>query len=311
MPVLKDGKQHSVYNGRVVDKESEDAVFFDDTHEYFYKPTGEKGISVTQLISAYEQPFDSSFWASYKAMEALLDMETWLPLKRTLLARKKFDERIVEKLGVDRTEFENKKAEILKLYEDKKNKSCERGTAIHAIYEQALYKKDPSIKKYGFGGHLDVFEGEYSRKLCDGVYPEYMIAYRDDDICLVGQIDLLVIENGRIKVIDHKSNEKLEFKSYYNPITKSSIKMKPPLQHLDDISGQHYTIQLSLYAWMVQQIHPEYEVEKLTIHWIDHDNNEKFIDVPYLKDDVEHMIAHYKKQKKIQAELDRDKPFII
>ena len=50
-----------IYNGRVVDKESEDAVFFDDTHEYFYKPTGEKGISVTQLISAYEQPFDSSF----------------------------------------------------------------------------------------------------------------------------------------------------------------------------------------------------------------------------------------------------------
>lgn len=31
----------------------------------------------------------------------------------------------------------------------------------------------------------------------------------------------------------------------------------------------------------------------------------------YLKEDVEHMIAHYKKQKKIQAELDRDKPFII
>ena len=44
MPVLKDGKQHSVYNGRVVDKESEDAVFFDDTHEYFYKPTREKVI---------------------------------------------------------------------------------------------------------------------------------------------------------------------------------------------------------------------------------------------------------------------------
>lgn len=61
---------------------------------------------------------------------------------------------------------------------------------------------------------------------------------------------------------------------------------------------------------MVQQIHPEYEVKKLTLHWIDHDMNEKFIDVPYLKDDVERMIKHYKKTKKIQDELNRDKPFI-
>lgn len=57
---------------------------------------------------------------------------------------------------------------------------------------------------------------------------------------------------------------------------------------------------------MVQQIHPEYEVKRLCIHWIDHDDNEKFIDVPYLKDDVERLIKHYKKQKKIRAELDKD-----
>ena len=48
MPVLKDGKQHSVYNGRVVDKESEDAVFFDDTHEYFYK-LSERSLPLTAL----------------------------------------------------------------------------------------------------------------------------------------------------------------------------------------------------------------------------------------------------------------------
>lgn len=248
MPALNDGKQHSVYNGRTVDKESEDAVFFDDTHEYFYKSTGEKGISVTQLISAYEQPFDEMFWSSYKAAEALCDMETWIPLKKVLLARKKFDDRIIEKVGLNREEFETKRAEILQSYEDKRNEACKRGSEIHAIMENALYKKDPSIKKYGFGGHLEVFEGEYSRKLPDGVYPEYMIAYRDDDICLVGQIDLLIIENGEITIIDHKTNAKLEFKSFYNPTTKSSSKMKFPLNNIDDISGQHYTLQLGIYA---------------------------------------------------------------
>lgn len=306
MPKLKDGKEHSIYNGRVVDKESEDAVFFDDTHEYFYKPTGEKGISVTTLIGEYSQPFDENFWSAYKALEEVCDMQTWIPLKKVLLARKKFNEKILDKLDVNRKLFDEKRTAILQSYEDKRRISCERGTEIHSILEQALYKRDPSIKKYGFGDKLPVFEGEYSRKLPDGVYPEYMIAYRDDDICLVGQIDLLIIEDGTIQIQDHKSNAKLEFKSYYNSATKSSVKMKPPLQNIDDANGQHYTLQLSIYAWMVQQIHPEYEVKRLCIHWIDHDNNEKFIDVPYLKDDVERLIKHYKKQKKIRAELDKD-----
>ena len=61
---------------------------------------------------------------------------------------------------------------------------------------------------------------------------------------------------------------------------------------------------------MVQKIHPDYEVERLAIHWIDHNDNESFIECKYLKDD-EKVIAHYKKMKKIQEELDKDKPFII
>ena len=171
-----------------------------------------------------------------------------MPLKKVLLAKKKFDPKLLAKLEIDQNAFETKRDEILKSYEDKRKESCERGTKLHAIFENALYKKDPSIKKYGFGDKLPIFEGEYSRKLPDGVYPEYMIAYRDDDICLVGQIDLLIIEDGTIQVQDHKSNAKLEFKSYYNPTTKSSVKMKPPLQNIDDVNGQHYTLQLSIYA---------------------------------------------------------------
>ena len=32
MPALKNG-EHNLYNGRVVDKESEDVLYLDDTHE--------------------------------------------------------------------------------------------------------------------------------------------------------------------------------------------------------------------------------------------------------------------------------------
>ena len=60
MPRLEHGN-HSLYNGRIVDKENEEAVFFDDTHEYFEKNTGRKGVSVTTLIGLYEQPFNAEF----------------------------------------------------------------------------------------------------------------------------------------------------------------------------------------------------------------------------------------------------------
>ena len=62
---------------------------------------------------------------------------------------------------------------------------------------------------------------------------------------------------------------------------------------------------------MIQQQYPELNVKGLVIVQLKDDGSEVEYPCQYLKDDVEHMIAHYKKQKKIQAELDRDKPFIM
>ena len=203
MPALKNG-EHNLYNGRVVDKESEDVVYFDDTHEYIDKESGNKGISVTTLIHNYTNPFDADFWASYKALESLMDMDTWLILKKTLLSRKKFDSRYLTKFNIDEEEFLTKKAEILKSYDTTREESCKRGTEMHSILEQALYRKDPSISKYQFGGNLDVYEGNYSKELKDGVYPEYLVSYKFNDLIICGQIDLLIIENKEVTIIDHK-----------------------------------------------------------------------------------------------------------
>ena len=309
MPALKNG-EHNLYNGRVVDKESEDVVYFDDTHEYIDKESGNKGISVTTLIHNYTNPFDADFWASYKALESLMDMDTWLILKKTLLSRKKFDSRYLTKFNIDEEEFLTKKAEILKSYDTTREESCKRGTEIHSILEQALYRKDPSISKYQFGGNLDVYEGNYSKELKDGVYPEYLVSYKFNDLIICGQIDLLIIENGEIIVVDHKTNGKLEMKSYYDRNKKSNVMMKYPLNNVMDCNGMHYALQLSLYAWMIKQIKPEYEVKRLTLHWIDHDNNESYIDVPYMENEVRSMLRHYYKQLKIKKDLDKIKPVI-
>ena len=224
MPKLNDNVKHNTYKGRIIDKESKEIAYFDDTHEYIDKESGNKGISVTTLIHNYTNPFDADFWASYKALESLMDMDTWLILKKTLLSRKKFDSRYLTKFNIDEEEFLTKKAEILKSYDTT------------------------------------------SKELKDGVYPEYLVSYKFNDLIICGQIDLLVIEDGEILVVDHKTVGKLEMKSYYDRNKKSNVMMKYPLNNVMDCNGMHYALQLSLYAWMIKQIKPEYEVKRLTLH---------------------------------------------
>lgn len=310
MPRLDESVNY--YNGRLIDKETDSIVYFDDTHEYRAKEDDLQGVSVTTMIHAYTTPFDATFWSSYKALEALLEPEIFGILKPKLLQTKRFNKSILTKLDIDLDLFNSKKQEILDSYDKKRIASCEYGTKIHAQIENALYGRDPNtLKKFGVGGKMPVYKGKYRLELGSGVYPEFMVSYRDDDFLLCGQIDLLIANDNKLTIGDHKTNEKIEFKSFYDKYKKSQTMMKYPLNTIQDCNGQHYTLQLSTYAWMLQQLNPKFEIERLFIHWIDHDGKESFIDVPYMKQEVEKMLTDYKKKLKIQRALDRDKPYII
>ena len=87
--------------------------------------------------------------------------------------------------------------------------------------------------------------------------------------------------------------------------------MKYPLNNLMDVNYWHYAMQLSTYAFMCQQIHPDFKIEKLHIVHIDRDGKETIYPIEYKKQEVERMLNHYIKHQKIQAELDEDKPIEI
>ena len=74
--------------------------------------------------------------------------------------------------------------------------------------------------------------------------------------------------------------------------------MKFPLNNLQDCNFNHYQLQLSTYAYMLKQINPEYNIPQKTFNIPHHDGNETIIPCEYLKDDVERMLKHYKKQSK-------------
>ena len=89
-------------------------------------------------------------------------------------------------------------------------------------------------------------------------------------------------------------------KSFFDKNKKTSVKMKYPLNNIDDVNYWHYTLQLSTYAWMIQKLNPEFEIEDLVMIHFDHDDNMTVYHLPYLKDEVIKMLAFYKKEHQLE-----------
>lgn len=315
MPKSVDLEEKYINNIKV-DKENDDVFFNDETHTYYDKETMETYVSCTTLIHAYTQEFNEEFWASYKALEALLSEEAFAPLKRVLLSTKRFDPRIIKRMKLDENEFSSKVEEIKAEYKRKRDESCSRGTLIHYEKEMSFYGRNKfDFGKYGFKDLVGDFECRkdyYHLDLENGVYPEYLISLKSRDglLRVSGQSDLVIRQGNDLYIIDWKSNAKIDKTSYYDRSKKSHVMMKFPLNHLQDCNFNVYSLQLSLYAYMLQQIYPELVVKGLKLVHIDHDNNQHEYDCEYLKEDVEKMLKHYKKQLKIKQELDNLKPVI-
>ena len=313
MPKLKNVKEKYV-NGLKVDKETKDVVYSDEAHVYIDKTDQQKYVSVTTLIGKYENPFDVFFWSSYKTCEKLMSEETFHVLKETLLATKRWTDDMIEKLHLDPIIFDKTRKEIQKGYDDERNKSCERGTKIHSNFEEMYYTSEKQdLKKFGLGGVFTCKKGYYELDLEKGVYPEFLVSLKSSDgiLRVAGQIDLLIKDGNDIIIADYKTNKEIKKHSYFDKIKFSKIMMKYPLNNIEDCNFYHYSLQLSTYAYLLQQIKPELNIKKLMLIHIDHDDKITEYTVDYLKNDVERMLKHYKKLLKQTTVLDRDRPIVF
>ena len=97
-------------------------------------------------------------------------------------------------------------------------------------------------------------------------------------------------------IVTHNTNKKIETKSFFDSKSKKSVMMKFPLNNIQDCNYYHYALQLSTYAWMIQQMDPMYEIEDLVLVHFDHSDNMTVYHMPYLKDEVTKMLLYYKKE---------------
>lgn len=98
---------------------------------------------------------------------------------------------------------------------------------------------------------------------------------------IAGQIDYLTTN----KIVDFKTDKKIEYSNKYQTL-------KYPLNHLDDCEFNKYSLQVSIYRYLLEEqgiILPEND----EIIWFNFRNpSYKKIQIPYLKDDILKLFDH-------------------
>jgi hypothetical protein len=205
--------------------------------------------------------------------------------------------------------------EVQKKWDDKKVKSCERGTLLHLFKEdQAKEQEDKIVYFSEVKGDKKIIKD--LKTLEDGWHLELCMYNHEYEAC--GTADKVFIEtiNGirYIDIFDYKTNESIDLESFYNPRTKTYEMMTSPLNHLMNSNYWGYALQLSTYGYFMERygytvrklqlIHiPLEEVktkkdEKLIV--VNHDNKkykikeETIYEVDYLKKEVVKLLNYFK-----------------
>jgi len=198
-------------------------------------------ISVTTLISSLKKPFDA------KAVAA----------KVSKSKRSKW-------YGIEPKTIEQ-------IWKNEADRAVTLGTFYHNQREADLCSL-ASIEREGVtvpvispSGEHDGIRYAPSQKLDPGVYPEHMVYLKSAGIC--GQSDLVEVVNGKVNIIDYKTNKEIKKESFVN-WEGASEKMLEPVNHLDDCNFNHYALQLSIYMYIILKHNPKLRPGRIFIHHI-------------------------------------------
>ena len=240
-------------------------LFFDEGPHKYTDTLGNEYRSVTTLIGDYYNHFNADYWAHKKAREQGKSEKQiraeWDRIKDEACERGTSTHNGIE----DAIKSVSKFKEAIKYLEEVKSGRCITIADIPDLiprpldveeFKVATNNKYPEIYR--------VFDFYTERGYI--IYSEigaFLIDY-----LISGTIDIFCYRPTDFVILDWKTNrDGLKFEAGYykkdkstipNQLTNEWIKKKqnmlPPLNHLDDCNGMHYTMQLSLYAIMAEII---------------------------------------------------------
>lgn len=235
-------------------KMSRDIVFDITSHIYVHS-SGMKLTSATALVNSIKQPFDTYRIAAASA----------------------------KKQGVPRNK-------ILAEWESKKVTATDQGNMFHDYAENSLQNKitDPFIDPTLIQQFED-FKHEYvSNGYLTKIGSEIIVGNKL--LGIAGMIDQLFYNNqtSTLHIFDWKTNAKFRFTSEYK------TKFKPPLNHMQECEFNNYSLQLSIYRYIIEESSKDLGsmFGDSYVVWFNV-NNPSFtiVQLPYLRNEVKQIIS--------------------
>ena len=167
-------------------------------------------------------------------------------------------------------------------------KATTRGTAFHNEQENISFSDGKfEFRDTIFSTCCNVVD--LANLTPNTLYPELRLYNKKYKIAGTSDQVLLNSEN-KIIIRDFKTNCEIKTSNKYENFFE-------PISHLQVCEYTKYSLQLSLYAWMLEQFGYEIDHIEFIHHTLD-DNNKsianKIYKCPYLKDEIEKMLEHYK-----------------
>jgi len=233
--LLIDERPELLCNGIIVDNLSPDGkvAFFEENHVYLHEDDL-NGNSIPSLEdSKYKFRSPTGILADFK---------------------EKFEAEKIARKYVVRHELDITWEELVDQWKKKGEAASEQGTLLHG-YAESL------INGWGMK-QPDVPKAEYVNELIEELNNTHVLAKTEllvysTVLRLAGQVDLLMRNEDRSEyyLYDYKFIKKpLERKSFYNPRTRKYKMMKGPFRFLHDCNYSHYSIQMSIYQYLMGNV---------------------------------------------------------
>lgn len=306
-----------------------DIQFDPTTHTYLRK--GIPYTSCTTVIDKFKKPFDRRYWAMYSTLKETFYLRVRAEEDYGIIYVNNTPHSIDSLYGI---EVYREACKMMKNgWDDITKVACDRGNVIHDFLETSVNtSKDDEegatnlIIKPLTGGNMMLFSSQHDLDKTNllEVYPEIyhtLLFYINrgctiyaekkvyiDEYKISGMIDCLIVKGHKFAILDWKTNKDIiHFNSGYyrkekvdgkyiktNEWIHKSKPMLAPLQYLEECKGTIYTLQVSLYAYMLESWGYELIQDGLMIYHIRPNERPKLLKVPYMKEDIKLMLDYYK-----------------
>lgn len=239
-------------------------LYFDEGPHKYTDSNGNEYVSVTTLIGDYCPKFDAKYWAHKKAREQGVSekeiIKQWDKIKNEACDRGTNTHNGIENAIKDVSKFK----EAIQYLQQVGGRCITVADIPNLIPTPLDVDKFKEATENKYEEIYRVFQFYTDRGYT--IYSE--IGVFDPELLISGTIDILCDRPTDFVILDWKTNRGgLQFESGYFKKDKTTIpnqltnewvrkndKMLPPLNHLPECNGSHYTMQLSIYARLTERI---------------------------------------------------------